>query len=166
MAADIKRDWFTAVQRRAGRTYSALTSGLSRLEPVALLAMRLLVARVFLLSGLTKWDGLRIRQDAYDLFRYEYFERYSMPDGLVVILATLAALAEVGLPILLAIGFLGRIASAGLLTMALVIQLFVYPEEWWTIHAWWIAVLFLLTSRGPGALSIDWLMGLDRRQDV
>lgn len=31
MAADIKRDWFTAVQQRVGRTYSTLTSGLSRL---------------------------------------------------------------------------------------------------------------------------------------
>lgn len=151
--------------RKAVRGYSIFGDALSRLEPVALLGMRLLVARVFILSGLTKWDGLHIRQDAFDLFRYEYFERYALPDSLIIGFTVMAAFGEVVLPVLLAVGLLGRAAAVGLLGMSLVIQLFVYPEEWWAVHAWWIAILFFLTSRGPGALSVDWLMGIDRRRD-
>lgn len=165
MTSATGRDFAKQICNRIIRAYGVFGDVLSRLESVALLAMRLLVARVFILSGLTKWDGLHIRQDAFDLFQYEYFERYALPEPMLVVFTVMAALGEIVLPVLLAFGVLGRAAAVGLLGMALVIQLFVYPEEWWAIHAWWIAVLFLLAARGPGALSIDWLMGIDRRRE-
>lgn len=44
------------------------------LEPLALLFMRFMVAKVFLDSGLSKWDGfLQFNVDKYDLFKYEFF---------------------------------------------------------------------------------------------
>ena len=39
--------------------------------------------------------------------------------------------------------------------MTLVIQIFVYPDAWWTVHAYWAALLLVLIARGPGALSLD-----------
>ena len=59
---------------------------------------------------------------------------------------------------MLAFGLLGRYAALGLLGMAVVIQLFVYPGAWWNPHAWWIVVLALLVIRGPGAWSLDRLI--------
>ena len=41
--------------------------------------------------------------------------------------------------------------------MTLVIQFFVYPDAWWTVHAYWAALLLVLIARGPGALALDWL---------
>lgn len=54
--------------------YSWLTSKANMLEPFALLIARLAVARVFFMSGLTKWNGfLSFNPDKYDLFLFEFF---------------------------------------------------------------------------------------------
>lgn len=131
-------------------------------RPVALLGARLLVARVFFLSGLTKWDGLSIREDAFYLFADEYFARYALPASATNAFTVAAAIGEVALPVLLALGVFTRFAALGLLIMTAVIQIFVYPQEWWTVHAWWAAVLALLAVTGPGAISLDRLLGLER----
>lgn len=132
------------------------------LRPLALLGARLLVARVFLLSGLTKWDGFAIREDAFYLFADEYFAKYALPSGVTNVFTVMAAVAEIALPTLLALGLLSRFAAAGLLVMTAVIQVFVYPQEWWTVHAWWMAVLAVLATVGPGAWSADRLLKLER----
>ena len=41
--------------------------------------------------------------------------------------------------------------------MTLVIEVFVYPQAW-PPHIQWAAMLFVLLARGPGKLSIDWLV--------
>lgn len=132
------------------------------LRPLALLGARLLVARVFLLSGLTKWNGFTIREDAFYLFADEYFAKYPLPAGVTNAFTVLAAVGEIALPLMLALGFLSRFAAAGLLVMTAVIQLFVYPQEWWTVHAWWMALLAVLISVGPGAWSVDRLLKLEK----
>ena len=44
------------------------------IEPIALFLLRFTVAKVFLNSGLTKWDGfLKFNTEKYDLFMYEFF---------------------------------------------------------------------------------------------
>ena len=35
------------------------------------------------------------------------------------------------------------------------IQVFVFPDAWWTVHAYWAALLLVLIARGPGALALD-----------
>lgn len=144
-----------------------------RLEPIALLALRLLVARVFWNSGLGKVDtvsvfGLRLptldfEQATFQLFQYEFFP--DLPPNLANIAAVMAALGELTLPLLVAFGLLTRLGALGLLAMTLVIQIFVYPGEWWSVHAWWAASLLVILATGPGALSIDRLIGLDARRD-
>ncbi len=131
------------------------------LRPLALLGARLLVARVFFLSGLTKWNGLTIRDDAFYLFADEYFAKYALPQGVTNALTVMAAIGEIALPVLLALGLLSRFAAAGLLVMTVIIQVFVYPQEWWTVHAWWMAVLAVLVTVGPGAWSADRLLKLE-----
>ncbi len=147
---------------RARLLYQRASHLASRLQWLALLAARLLVARLFLLSGLTKWNGLTIREDTYYLFADEYFSKYALPAPVIASFATAASIAEIVLPLLLAVGLLTRAAALGLLTMTLMIQLFVYPDAWWTVHAWWSALLALIIAFGPGAASVDHGLKLDR----
>lgn len=141
--------------------YGQAATAAGKLDWLALLGARLLVARVFLLSGLTKWDGLTIREDTFYLFADEYFARYALPAPLINVFAVMASIAEVSLPVLLILGLFTRGAALGLLIMTLTIQIFVYPDAWWTVHAWWTAVLLLIVVSGPGAGSLDRRLKLD-----
>jgi len=40
----------------------------------------------------------------------------------------------------------------------MVIQIFVYPEAWWSVHMIWVALALVLIVRGPGRLSSDALL--------
>jgi putative oxidoreductase len=75
-------------------------------------------------------------------------------------MATMASTAEIVLPILLAFGFLTRYAALGLLCMTAVIQL-VYPDGWQNFHLPWAAMALAIMAFGPGAISIDRLLGID-----
>lgn len=141
--------------------YAAAAKMMAKLDWLALLGARLLVARVFLLSGLTKWNGLTIRDDTFYLFADEYFARYALPTPLINTFAVLSSVAEIALPVLLIAGLFTRAAALGLLVMTLVIQIFVYPDAWWNVHAWWTAVLLLILVSGPGAASLDRRLKLD-----
>ena len=71
--------------------------------------------------------------------------------------AVLATVGEGILPILLVLGLLTRFAATGLIVMALVIQIFVFPTNahfWGTVALWLIPLLYLV-SRGPGSFSLD-----------
>lgn len=144
-------------------------------EPVGLLGLRLLLARVFFNSGLTKWDGLSISNSAYSQFEVFYGNTgmsYFWMDNF----ARMAAVAEIALPILLVLGLFSRVGALGLLIMTLVIQLTVCNpdygvcltgwEDWWNVHAWWAAIAFYLVVRGPGVLSLDRLLNLERGAGV
>jgi putative oxidoreductase len=50
------------------------------------------------------------------------------------------------------------VATVPLLGMIAVIQVFVYPNAW-TEHLVWGSILVFLLTRGPGALSLDFLLG-------
>jgi putative oxidoreductase len=143
------------------RAYSTVVQQAASLDGIALLAARLLLARTFLLSGLTKWDGMTVHDDTFYLFSDEYFGRYGLPQGVTDAMAVAASVGEIVLPVLLIVGLFTRLAAAGILTMTLIIQIFVYPDAWWTAHAWWAAVAVLLMANGPGRVSLDRLMRLD-----
>lgn len=157
------------------------------LEPLALLLMRLLVARVFLQSGLSKWHGwFDFNETKYDLFLYEFFcpdpvrpgalllcdpvtldyQSGSLTVTLIESLAVLAGIAEVVLPVLLIVGLLTRPAALGLIVMTLFIQLAVFPTwgHWWNPAAWWFVVLFGVFAVGPGTLSLDRVFKLENRR--
>jgi putative oxidoreductase len=119
------------------------------LSSVQLLA-RIGVAAVFFKSGMTKiasWEFTLM------LFREEYRVPLLPPE----IAAPLATATELSMPVLLAIGLFSRLATLPLLGMVAVIQLFVYPQSW-AEHLTWAALLLLILTRGPGAISLDRLI--------
>jgi putative oxidoreductase len=120
--------------------------------PYTLLAipLRLAVAVVFWNSAqahLANWDT------TLELFASEYRVPLLPPD----LAAYMAVTIEVATPPLLVLGLLTRVASAVLLGMTAVIEIFVYPLAWPT-HIQWAAMLLVLLSRGPGTLSLDALV--------
>ena len=56
------------------------------------------------------------------------------------------------------IGLATRFSAPALLGMALVIQVFVYPDAYPT-HGVWMTVLLFLVARGGGAVSLDHWLG-------
>jgi putative oxidoreductase len=69
----------------------------------------------------------------------------------------MAATAEHVFPVLLIIGLASRLSATALLLMTLVIEIFVYPEQW-PEHTVWATALVYLIARGPGVLSLDHLI--------
>jgi putative oxidoreductase len=63
--------------------------------------------------------------------------------------------AEFVLPICLLFGFATRLAALGLLVLTVLISVYVMPDAFWSTHVYWIAILMVLMSVGPGAVSID-----------
>jgi putative oxidoreductase len=120
--------------------------------PYTLLAipLRLAVANVFWSSAMVKlanWDA------AVALFEDEY----RLPLLPPVLAAYMGVSIELSTPVLLVLGLLTRPAAAALLGMTTVIEVFVYPQAWPT-HIQWAAMILVLLARGPGKLSLDWLV--------
>ena len=55
-------------------------------------------------------------------------------------------------------GWFTRLGALGMLTMTMVIQLFVFPDAWFTAHMFWATILFAVVVLGPGAISLDRLL--------
>nr|WP_149864517.1 DoxX family protein [Pacificimonas flava] len=123
-------------------------------EGLALLLVRIALAGIFWRSGRTKvveGSALSISDSTYFLFEYEYAGVPVPPD----LAARLATYAEHAFPLLLVIGLATRLSAFALLCMTLVIQVFVYPEAWWSTHILWVALAAILISRGSGVISVD-----------
>lgn len=155
---------------------AAVVDLLTRLEPLVLLVARLVVAHAFWASGQTKVSGpvvplalggidlsftipTAIKDSTYFLFESEY-SGVPLPP---VFAAVAATIAEHVLPVVLVIGLAARFAALGLLVMTAVIQIFVYPDAWWTVHAYWAALTLVIMARGPGAISFDHLIARSYR---
>jgi putative oxidoreductase len=141
------------------------------LYAIAALLARIVAAHVFFSSGQTKVSGptvggmfhgvdlsfklpTALSDSAVALFEDEYKLPHIPPE----IAAYAAAAAEHILPALLLLGLLTRLSALGLLVMTLIIQFLVYPDAWWSAHAYWAALLLVLIARGGGALSLDALL--------
>jgi putative oxidoreductase len=149
-------------------------------QSVISLAARIFPAAVFWMSGQTKvegwhvgetfarcleggcnlWDELvaqvasvRLSDSVVDLFRDEYALPLVDPE----IAARLAAFSEHFFPILLVIGLASRFAALALLGMTAVIE-YVYPSSW-PLHGTWATCFLVVIARGPGVVSLDWLLG-------
>ena len=138
----------------------AIDKALECLErvPLALLQLifRFAIASVFWHSGQAK---IASWQSTILLFTNEYHVPLLSPE----VAAALAASCELGGSVLIALGLLTRLATLPLLGLVLVIQTFVYPENW-VEHLTWAAMLVFLLTRGPGPVSCDsllkrWLLG-------
>ena len=72
--------------------------------------------------------------------------------------AYLFTYAEFVLPICLVLGFATRLSALALLILTVLMQIYVAPQALWTTHVYWIAILMVLMSVGPGAISLDRLI--------
>ena len=171
------------------KTYQNISHWIQlQFESIALLCARLIVARVFFISGSAKWDGfLNFNTASYDLFLYEFFCPESIRPGALLLcdpesldyeedssiitliegFAITAGVMEIVLPLLLIFGLFTRFAALGLLAMTLFIQLAVFPEisHWWNPAAWWATALFVTIALGPGRLSLDRLLKIEKRNN-
>ncbi len=125
-------------------------------EAALLLFIRVVVAHVFWASGRSKIiDGswFSLRPEIIDQFRDDFHTPFP------TVFAPLATTMEHLLPIFLVIGLFSRFAALGLVGMTLFIQLFVFPDAWWTVHSLWLGLLLTIIVRGPGGWSLDrWVM--------
>lgn len=141
------------------KTYDRLIAAASgrAVESVTLLFVRVAFAGIFWRSGRTKVEEgswLSISDTTYFLFDEEYAGLPLSSD----VAAPLATYAEHLFPILLVLGLFTRFSALALLVMTMVIQIFVYPDAWWSVHMIWVALALALMVRGGGALSLDALL--------
>ncbi|MCC2111322.1 MAG: DoxX family protein [Hyphomicrobiales bacterium] len=154
--------WETA---RAGGIAGAIAKAVAlfKLVPHSLvgLVLRFAVAVPFYKSGLTKWDGfLQLSDSAVYLFSEElklhlFGAEIAYPAP--ALMAFMAGLGEVMLPVLLVFGLGTRFAALGLIAMTAVIQLTI-PEAWANYHLPWAAMLLAILAHGPGKISLDHLI--------
>jgi putative oxidoreductase len=150
---------------RAG-ALANFTQAVFRFVPtsLAMLALRFALAVPFWRSGMTKWDGfLTLSFGAKALFAEEYKLHIfgaEIPYPAPETMATLSALGETCLPVLLVLGLGTRYAALGLLLMTAIIQLTV-PEGWANFHLPWAAMALAIITFGPGKFALDYLFGLD-----
>lgn len=142
--------------------------------PYALVALglRFIVARVFFLLGQPKIAGpeipislfkdadftivlpAEIRPETFELFQTQY-AALPLPSAVAAYLFTYA---EFVLPVCLVLGFATRLSALALLVMTVLIQVYVAPEALWSAHVYLFAILMVLMSVGPGAISLDALI--------
>jgi len=129
----------------------------SWIDAVMLLFVRISLAGIFWRSGRTKVDEgswLSVSDTAIFLFEEEY-KGVPLPAEFAAYVATYA---EHLFPVLLVVGLFTRLSALALLGMTMIIQIFVYPEAWWSVHMIWVALALVLIVRGSGSLSLDQLL--------
>jgi putative oxidoreductase len=135
---------------RAGRVYADTAHLIDKLQPLLALAIRLYVAKVFLMSGLTKIQNWDI---TLALFENEYHVPLLSP----AVAALLGTVAELGLPILLILGLGTRFAALALFAFNIV-AVISYPDlsdAGLKDHVLWGALLLVLFVYGPGRIAVD-----------
>ncbi|HUW52579.1 MAG TPA: DoxX family protein [Rhodanobacter sp.] len=151
--------WMTRVEGY----YNQLARALSALGPVVLLLFRVWVALAFWRAGVVKLDD---PAGTSYLFNYEYHVPLISGD----FAAFLGTWIELITPWLLLLGLGGRL-TAGFLFVYNIIAVISYPDLWphgfwvgligsdFNDHKVWAMLLLAVVAWGPGALSIDRLLG-------
>ena len=119
-----------------------------KLSPLLLLTSRLLIAKIFWYSGLSKCEAW---ESTIMLFEEEYQTPFLSPE----FAAYTATAFELLCPVLLVLGLMTRLAALPLLMITLVIQ-FTYMDL--EIHYFWAILLGFLMAMGPGKFSVDYLL--------
>ncbi len=164
-----------AARRRHSRTASAVNALVAAcgIVPYALvgLGLRFVMARLFFLEGQAKIDGLilhinlrgfdysvvlptQIKHSTIEMFETLYANLPVPP----TVTAHVFAYAEFILPICLVLGFATRLSALLLLILTVLSIVYVTPGEFWTTQVYWISILMVLLSVGPGAISFDALI--------
>ena len=124
------------------------------LAPLLFLAIRLWMADIFFRSGL-----LKIRNPSGAI--YLFTEVHPVPLLAPWLAAYLVTAVELVCPVLLVLGLAARLAALPMLAMALVIQFVIGaadPAFHVTEHYYWMFLLGVIITKGPGRLSLDHLL--------
>jgi putative oxidoreductase len=113
------------------------------------LGLRVGVGLVFFNAGLLKFNSFEF---AVKLFQDEY--KVPLLDPAVA--ARMATFNELTFPVLLFLGLASRLATLPLLGQLLVME-YTYPHAW-NDHFFWGCTLIFILTRGPGVLSLDYLI--------
>ncbi|MCB2262206.1 MAG: DoxX family protein [Candidatus Thiosymbion ectosymbiont of Robbea hypermnestra] len=140
------------------RAFDRCTGFFTLLSPIFDLVIRLWVAKVFFLSGLTK---IQSWASTLALFEYEYKVPLLSPS----VAAFLGTATELTLPVLIAVGLATRLSSLALFLFNLV-AVYAYGSFLFSAegaaglqqHILWGAFLAMLVFHGPGKLSLDYLI--------
>ena len=130
--------------------YARFEKIVQALSPAVDLAIRLYIAWVFFKSGLLKTKSW---ESTLALFEYEF----AVPLLSTEMAAYLGTAAELGLPVLLALGLAGRFAALALFLFNIV-AVISYPDlsdVGRQHHLYWGMLLAMLAVHGPGLLSAD-----------
>jgi len=119
------------------------------LWPIQTLA-RIGVAAVF-------YNSARLKLQSWDITLLLFRDEYQVPILPFELAARMATAVEIACAMLLFVGLFARLATLPLFGVIAVIQTFVYPNAWGE-HATWTALLLIVLFRGPGPLSIDYLL--------
>ena len=129
-------------------SFSEITATL--LMPITNLAARIYIGLDFFKSGLLKLDDF---EETIEFFE----EDYALPLLPAEPAAYMATAGELILPIMLFLGLFTKIGAAGLFVMALVIEIWVFPNT--PQHYYWMLILGMLIAQGGHKLSLDnWLL--------
>jgi putative oxidoreductase len=155
MAATLFGPTGESMWAQAVRLISALIRFAERwLAPILFLAIRLWMADIFFRSGLLKIQDL---DGAIFLFSEVHPVPFLPPE----LAAYLATTVELVCSALLALGLAARLAALPMLAMALVIQFVVGvhdPTFYQPEHYYWMFLLAMIVTKGPGRLSLDHLL--------
>jgi putative oxidoreductase len=127
---------------------SFYAQALSLLIHPVLLLIRLLLAKIFFFSGLTKIED-------FDSTMLLFENEYQVPLLPIWLAAGSATFLELSMPVLLVLGLGTRLAVVPLLVMVGVIE-FTYQSH--SEHIYWTLLLAVLLARGSGFLSFDALV--------
>jgi putative oxidoreductase len=168
-------------RRKAGRSALPLKTRLAEAfvlfcryaVPYALagLVLRLVMARVFFLDGQGRALGPQMSVELYGIdfsvvlplqVKAQALAGYSTLSYLLSlptnIVASVIGVAQFVLPLMLVVGFGTRFAAVLLVALTVALDLYVAPHLLWSAHVYWAALLLVLVSQGPGAISIDQIL--------
>jgi putative oxidoreductase len=125
------------------------------------IAMRLVIFKVFWTSVQTKITGATFAEQHFafwniteNTFLKFYFD-YSIPFVPTTLAAYMVTFGEFFFALMIFFGLLTRLAALGLFVITMVIQFYIYPDAWWTMHAFWAVILLYLMRFGGGIISLD-----------
>ncbi len=136
---------------------------------LAALVLRVVMARVFFATGQEMIDGpkrqlrgydyaltlpAQVRDETLRLFETKFADSPFSPK----LMAYVVSYADFILPILLVLGLATRFAAVALVLLVVLIDRYLEPGTFWSLHIYWYAIFLVLMSGGAGAISFDYVI--------
>lgn len=133
------------------------------------LVLRVVMGTRFFVTGQERIDGpkhalkdidyaltlpLRVKDETFNAFESAFGGTLLPPKCM----AYIVSYAEFALPILLVLGLATRFTALALIFLVILLDQFLAPGQFWSLHIYWYAILLVLLSCGAGLISVDWII--------